>query len=69
MKDKAIAGLRLDKRLARREGWIEVDELQRELDTLPDVSQKATTLDGSGSEAGAGAPSDAPAGSEGAGSH
>lgn len=48
MNQKAIAALRLDKRLARRDGWIGEADLKRELDSLPDVSQKATTLDDEG---------------------
>lgn len=32
--------LRLDRRLTRRLGWIPPEELQRELDALPDVSDK-----------------------------
>ena len=33
-------GLKLDRRLLRRRGWIDPAELERELEALPDVSDK-----------------------------
>ena len=39
------AQLRLDRRLARRRGWITQDELEKELAALPDVADKAELLD------------------------
>ena len=39
MSDSA-RNLRLDRRLARRRGWINPQELERELSELPDVSDK-----------------------------
>jgi hypothetical protein len=40
MDRKAMQQLRLDKRLLRRPDWISREELERELDNLPDVSHK-----------------------------
>jgi hypothetical protein len=48
--------LRLDKRLIRRRGWIPAEELRRELDALPDVSDKVQPPEEPGDAAGAGAP-------------
>ena len=39
MSDSA-RNLRLDRRLARRRGWIAPEELERELSELPDVAGK-----------------------------
>ena len=39
MSDSA-RNLRLDRRLARRRGWIDPEELERELAALPDTSDK-----------------------------
>ena len=36
--------LRLDRRLIQRRGWISPQELEAELESLPDVSHKLTTL-------------------------
>jgi hypothetical protein len=44
MNREANQKLRLDRRLIRRRGWISEGELARELERLPDVAQKATTL-------------------------
>jgi hypothetical protein len=33
--------LKLDRRLLRRRGWVDPEELERELADLPDVSHKA----------------------------
>jgi hypothetical protein len=35
-----MQNLRLDQRLIRRGGWISQEELQRELEALPDVTEK-----------------------------
>ncbi len=45
------AQLRLDRRLATRRGWISNDELAKELDALPDVSEKCEVIDLPGSPA------------------
>jgi hypothetical protein len=37
--------LKLDRRLIRRRNWISPEELQRELDALPDVSHKVATVE------------------------
>lgn len=39
------AHLRLDRRLARRRGWISEGDLNKELDSLPDVGEKGETVD------------------------
>jgi hypothetical protein len=36
----SMRNLELDKRLARRRGWIEPERLRQALETLPDVSEK-----------------------------
>jgi hypothetical protein len=40
----ALQKLRLDRRLLERRGWMSDAELARELDALPDVAAKSTTL-------------------------
>ena len=40
MNNESIAKLRIDRRLHSRRGWIDEQDLQRELDALPDVSDK-----------------------------
>ncbi len=40
MDRRSMKDLRLDRRLARRPGWISEEELARELESLPDVSHK-----------------------------
>ena len=35
-----MSKLRLDRRLIRRRGWISREDLDRELESLPDVSDK-----------------------------
>ena len=40
MNNESIAKLRVDRRLHRRRGWIASEELQRELEALPDVADK-----------------------------
>ena len=47
--------LRLDKRLALRRGWIAPDDLDRELEALPDVSNKIAPADSSAAAEPAGA--------------
>ncbi len=42
--------LRIDRRLIRRRGWIPPEELERELDALPDVADKAVRGDPEGDE-------------------
>jgi hypothetical protein len=37
--------LRFDRRLAGRRGWISEQEIERELEQLPDVSPKAELID------------------------
>jgi hypothetical protein len=37
--------LRLDRRLARRRGWISADQLAKDLKALPDVAEKAEQVD------------------------
>jgi hypothetical protein len=53
MNRHAMALLRLDRRLIARKNWVSRDELERELEALPDVAHKATTL---GEAADAGSP-------------
>ena len=38
--------LKFDRRLLRRRGWVDSEELEKELADLPDVSHKAQPLDG-----------------------
>ena len=40
MNNQSIEKLRVDRRLHSRRGWIAEQDLQRELDALPDVSDK-----------------------------
>ncbi len=40
MDDESLKKLRLDKRLAGRQGWITAGDLQSALDALPDASDK-----------------------------
>jgi hypothetical protein len=44
MNRQAMQKLRLDRRLTARKNWMSRDELDRELEALPDVSHKGTTL-------------------------
>ncbi len=37
--------LKLDRRLLRRRGWVDPEELEKELADLPDVSHKAKSPD------------------------
>lgn len=45
--------LRLDRRLARRRNWIPEQELERELEALPDVSDKIASIASAAEEGGA----------------
>jgi hypothetical protein len=40
--------LKFDRRLARRRGWVDSKELEKELADLPDVSHKAQPVGGDG---------------------
>jgi len=40
MDNESTSKLRLDRRMARRRGWIDKAELAREIDSLPDISSK-----------------------------
>jgi hypothetical protein len=40
MVHKSLESLRLDQRLRRRRGWLSGDEREKELASLPDVSDK-----------------------------
>lgn len=42
--------LRLDRRLTRRRGWIPREELERELEALPDIADKGVRGDPEGDE-------------------
>ena len=42
---KSLEWLKLDRRLIRRRNWIPSKELQRELDSLPDVADKAAPIE------------------------
>jgi hypothetical protein len=44
MNRHAMQKLHLDRRLIARKNWMSRAELERELEALPDVSHKATTL-------------------------
>jgi hypothetical protein len=41
MDRETISKLRLDRRLIQRRGWISPEDLDREIEALPDVSNKA----------------------------
>ena len=45
MDRETMSKLRLDKRLTRRRGWISRDDLDRELEALPDVSSKIAPIE------------------------
>lgn len=45
MDQDTLSKLRLDRRLALRRGWIDSEDLARELDSLPDVSDKIASAD------------------------
>ncbi|MFP6622616.1 MAG: hypothetical protein VCC20_03980 [Myxococcota bacterium] len=50
MDRETISKLRLDKRLASRRGWISPDDLDRELEALPDASSKIEPVEEPGNE-------------------
>ena len=50
MNREAIEGLRLDRRLLNRRGWISKAEREAELAALPDVSDKVAPPDEDASE-------------------
>ena len=60
MDRRSLEKLRLDRRLIRRRGWISKEELEAELEALPDAGHKLTTLGEAADRAKAGA-GDAPA--------
>ena len=45
MNRDAMQKLRLDRRLIRRRGWVSKAELEKELESLPDVSDKIASPD------------------------
>ncbi|MEE2674988.1 MAG: hypothetical protein VX466_14395 [Myxococcota bacterium] len=52
MDRETISKLRLDKRLSNRRGWISPDDLDRELEALPDASEKIQPSEEPGDEPG-----------------
>lgn len=62
MHRETISKLRLDKRLIRRRGWISPDDLERELEALPDVSDKIAQPEEMADDAAAPEPAPAPEG-------
>jgi len=63
MDRESLDRLRFDRRLQNRRGWLAPSELDRHLETLPDVSDKLTTLAAQEEAANAAAESgDAPGG-------
>ena len=44
MDRESLERLRFDRRLQNRRGWLAPGELERHVETLPDVSDKRTTL-------------------------
>ena len=65
MNRESMQRLRLDRRLARRSGWISPEELARELESLPDVSHKVARQSEAG-DGGGESPAPSTAGSAGA---
>jgi hypothetical protein len=45
MDNESTARLKFDRRLATRRGWVEPDELEQELASLPDAADKMVALD------------------------
>jgi hypothetical protein len=41
----AIRKLKFDRRLARRRGWVEAEDLERAVEGLPDLADNATTTE------------------------
>ena len=62
MDRESLDRLRFDRRLQNRRGWLAPGELERHVQTLPDVSDKLTKLAGDENAAAAGGAADAPAG-------
>jgi hypothetical protein len=56
MNRDSMNALRLDRRLLRRRGWITPDELEQQLADLPDVADKAQTVEQASDAAGQSAP-------------
>lgn len=56
MNRRAMEQLRLDRRLLRRQGWVSPEDLERELTTLPDVSDKIAAQPDEGASDAAPAP-------------
>jgi hypothetical protein len=42
---KSLERMKFDRRLIRRRNWISSDDLRRELDSLPDVAEKAAPIE------------------------
>ncbi len=61
MNRQSMQKLRLDRRLIDRNDWISSQELESELDSLPDVSHKAVTIGQAEDEAKGSAGESAPA--------
>ena len=45
MDNESTSRLKFDRRLATRRGWVEPDELEQELASLPDAADKMVALD------------------------
>ncbi len=45
MDRNSLERMRLDRRLIRRRNWIPANELRRELDALPDVTDKVAPIE------------------------
>lgn len=61
MDRESLDRLRFDRRLQNRRGWLAPGELERHVDTLPDVADKLIKLAGDESAANAGGAADASA--------
>ncbi len=61
MNQQSMQKLRLDRRLIDRSSWISGQELQSELDSLPDASHKAVSIGQAEDEAKGSADESAPA--------
>jgi len=59
MLGEAIRKLKLDRRLSRRRGWVEADELDSAIEQLPDLAENAATADDAEAPAEGGAPAGA----------
>jgi len=53
MDRRSLENMKLDRRLIKREGWISEEELQRQLEALPDVADKVASDDEEASDEGA----------------